>query len=330
MAVLFVAAASATCTYTPAFTDLDPGPVGEIENSEGRVLAAEPCSFGLRYEELTPLDRAEFSRAEYEEAALALPRRCLHVRYSSQALSISGFVFRPESVPAGVRYPGIIYNRGGHVDYGKVGTWDLLLFHRWSNRGFVVFASQYRGSDGAGGLDRFGGRDVHDVFSLIALARRNGYTDPDNLFMVGLSRGGIMTYQALRRGAPIRAAAVVAGVTDLEGLAAARPEFLQLWDRLDPSFRFAPREFMEERSAMAWPRKLRTPLLLLHSMDDQRVPSVQSIRLARALSDEGKTVELVLYPGDAHVLQRYGRDRDERILEWFCRYNSGRPCATPS
>src|SRR5262245_45539870 len=256
----------------PAFSGADTDHVDQVTADEGRVLSAEPCKLGLRYDQLTDEDRAEFSQAEYERAKKDLRERCLQVRYSSQSLAISGFVVRPPGVRPGDRYPGIIYNRGGHVDYGTVGTWDLLLLHRWSNRGFVVFASQYRGSDGAGGVDQFGGNDVHDVFSLIALARHNGYTDSDNLFMFGLSRGGVMTYQALRHGAPIRAAAVVGGVSDLAGLAAARPEFWQMWDEMDPTFREAPRDFMDERSAIDWPEELKTPLLLLHSEDDPRVP----------------------------------------------------------
>ena len=325
-----ILAGSGACTYRPAFSEVEPGPVDRVSSGEGRVLSADRCRFGLRYDQLTPLDRAEFSQSEYDEAKGALNDRCLSVRYSSEGLAISGFIFRPPGVLPGERYPAIVYNRGGNADYGKIGTWDLLLIHRWSNRGFVVFASQYRGTDGAGGLDRFGGGDVHDVFSLIALAQRNGYTDPDNLFMFGLSRGGIMTYQALRHGAPIRAAAVVGGVTDLADLAAARPEFMRLWDDLDPSFRMAPRSFMEERSALAWPGSLRAPILLLHSANDHLVPSEQSVRLAEALRAEGATVELVLYPGDGHVLQKYSRDRDERVLGWFCRYNSGRPCAPAS
>ena len=330
IAALFaVLGAAAACATRPAFSATTDH-VDEVADGEGRILSAEPCELGLRYDELDDLDRAEFSRAQYDRAEKELRERCLQVRYSSQGLAISGFVVRPPGVHAGERYPGIIYNRGGHVDYGKVGTWDLLLLHRWSNRGFVVFASQYRGADGAGGVDEFGGDDVHDVFSLIALACHNGYTDAGNLFMFGFSRGGVMTYQALRHGAPIRAAAVMAGVSDLEALATWRPEFYRMWDEMDPTFRGAPRDFMEERSAMSWPEELRTPLLLLHSEGDWRVPSEQSIGLAQALRREGATVELVLYPGDGHTAGQYSRDRDARVLGWFCRYNTGRPCAPVS
>ena len=325
MTALF-AAISAACAVRPAFSGMGANDVEKVSSEEGRVLSAEPCQLGLRYDQLTDDDRAEFSKAEYDIAKRELRERCLHVRYSSEGLAISGFVIRPPGVRQGERYPGIIYNRGGHVDYGTVGTWDLLLLNRWSNRGFVVFASQYRESDGAGGRDEFGGEDVHDVFSLIALARHNGYTDSDNLFMFGLSRGGVMTYQALRHGAPIRAAAVVGGVSDLASLAAARPEFMKMWDEMDPTFRESPRDFMEQRSAIDWPKDLRTPLLLLHSEDDPRVPSEQSIELAHALRAEGATVELVVYPGNGHTLEQASQDRDARVLAWFCRYNVGRPC----
>ena len=34
--------------------------------------------------------------------------------------------------------------------------------------------------------------------------------------MMGASRGGMMTYLALKRGVPVRAAVVIAGVSDLE------------------------------------------------------------------------------------------------------------------
>ena len=77
---------------------------------------------------------------------------------------------------------------------------------------------------------------------------------------------------------------------------------------------------------MSWPKELRTPLLLLHSEGDRRVPSEQSIELAHALREQGVSVELVLYPGDGHTLGQYSRDRDARVLGWFCRYNTGRPC----
>lgn len=72
----------------------------------------------------------------------------------------------------------------------------------------------------------WGGRDVDDVMNLIPLARNLGYIDMTKLFMIGMSRGGPMTYIAIRRRIPVNAAAVIAGVTDLR-METRRAEFVE-------------------------------------------------------------------------------------------------------
>ena len=59
--------------------------------------------------------------------------------------------------------------------------------------------------------------DLHDVLNLIKVARTIPYIDANNIFMVGHSRGGMMTYLVLKDGSisGLRAAAVIAGPTDL-------------------------------------------------------------------------------------------------------------------
>src|SRR5262249_22065053 len=107
MALAAFLAAGSGCTYRPAFTPVEPGPIDRVADGEGRVLSADRCRFGLRYDQLSPSDRVEFSEAEYSEAKQALSDRCLSVRYSSDGLAISGFIFRPPNVRDGERYPAI-------------------------------------------------------------------------------------------------------------------------------------------------------------------------------------------------------------------------------
>src|SRR5262249_4092301 len=131
------------------------------------------------------------------------------------------------------------------------------------------------------------------------------------------SRGGMMTYLAIRDGAPVRAAAVVGGVSDLPALAAYRPEFLRIWERLMPGFDANSTALMRERSAVLWADRLDKPLLLLRCGADRRVPPDQSRALAAALRRAGRPVELDVFPGDDHMLSRHAADRDARILAWF-------------
>jgi len=242
---------------------------------------------------------------------------CEAVLYDSGGLIVQGFVLRPWPPEKGRRYPAIIFNRGGNEAFGRIDEADLRFLRGLAREGFVVLASQYRGGDGAPGLDEFGGADVEDVRSLFPLAHEIGGVDLDNVFMLGFSRGGMMTYLAIRDGAPIRAAAVVGGVSDLSALAAYRPEFLRIWGRLMPDFDAKSRALMRERSAVLWADRLDKPLLLLHGGADRRVPADQSRALAAALRRAGRPVELDVFPGDDHMLSAHTAARDARILDWF-------------
>ena len=265
----------------------------------------------------SPGHRIASAPCEALEAGGGSEPGCEVVLYESGDLPVRGFVFRPWPPASGRRYPAIVFNRGGNGDFGKIDASDLRLFRAYARRGFVVLASQYRGADGAPGRDEFGGAELEDVRSLFPLARELAFVDLDNVFMLGFSRGGMMTYLAIRDGAPVRAAASVGGVSDLPALAAYRPEFLRIWADHMPRFDADPSERMRERSAVLWADRIDKPLLLLHGGADRRVPPAQSEALAAALRRAGRVVELDVFPGDDHALSKNAAERDARIVVWF-------------
>jgi dipeptidyl aminopeptidase/acylaminoacyl peptidase len=59
-------------------------------------------------------------------------------------------------------------------------------------------ASNYSGSLFSEGKYEFGGADVNDVLRLIDIAKSIPNADPKRIVMMGWSRGGQMTYQALK------------------------------------------------------------------------------------------------------------------------------------
>src|SRR5207247_311744 len=83
---------------------------------------------------------------------------------------------------------------------GKIDTPNILDFYELASHGFVILASQYRGNDGGEGREEFGGADVNDVINLLSIAASLPDADPKNVFLYGLSRGGMMTFLALQRG----------------------------------------------------------------------------------------------------------------------------------
>jgi dipeptidyl aminopeptidase/acylaminoacyl peptidase len=195
------------------------------------------------------------------------------------------------------------------------------LFRRLAGEGFVVLAPLLRQSDGGEGRDEVGGADVNDLMNVIPLARSLSFVDMDNLFMCGFSRGGMMTYQAIKKAFPIRAAAVVGAFTDLQELIDSHQQQypLAMLNQLWPNYETRKTEIFAIRSALFWPERLDVPLLIMHGGKDSLNPE-QSLLLAQKLQKLRKVYELIIYAEDNHSLTKNIEDRDRRTINWFKKY----------
>ena len=257
------------------------------------------------------LNQQEFER-EKEYAGF----ECRRITYLSDGLKVAGFIWKPKNTE-GKKLPLIIINHGGNGDLGKLTPWTQFGYYRYVSSGFVVVGSQYRGTDGSEGHDEFGGADLHDVMNLIPVARSLGYVDMNNVFMLGASRGGLMTYLALRNNVPVNAAAVISGMSDLISSNKERTTMLNVYKRLIPDFEKRGDESLRERSALYWADKINAPLLLLHGTADWRVNPSQVLALAQKLQESGKAYQLIVYANDDHGVPLNRDDADRRIVEWF-------------
>lgn len=269
-----------------------------------------------------PADFSEriLSRAEFERRKNYTGVECLRIKYLSDGLKIAGYIWKPKD-SRGKKLPLIIFNRGGNRERSKLEPWMADGFYEFVSNGFVVIGSQYRGADGGEGLEEYGGADVRDVLNLIPLARSLRYADMNNVFVFGNSRGGMMTYLALKNQIPVNAAAVMSGVTDLFGNAEDRPELVTtIYQELIPDFAKRRDEAMRERSAAHWADKINVPLLITHGGADASIGAGRTLAFAGKLQKLGKTYELIIYAGDDHGLTLNRMDSDRRVLEWFKRH----------
>jgi dipeptidyl aminopeptidase/acylaminoacyl peptidase len=212
-------------------------------------------------------------------------------------------------------------NRGGTGDFGKMHPMLQSYYLRYLDAGYVVLMSQYRGADGGEGADEYGGADVADVTSLVEIARTLSYVDPDNLFMLGFSRGGIMTARALTMNVPIRAAAIVSGLSNMARQIEYRPDMREeVYQTLFPDFAAREAEHYRLRSAVEWADHIQAPLLLIHGTADDRVHADDSIDLASALLRAGRPFELIVFDGDSHGVPAHKLETDERVIAWFDRH----------
>jgi dipeptidyl aminopeptidase/acylaminoacyl peptidase len=149
--------------------------------------------------------------------------------------------------------------------------------------------------------------------------RTLGQIDTTRLFVYGESRGGMMTYQALRRGAPVRAAATVGGFTDLAAMVDADTNVLAMAPQIWPDYDIHRERLSEQRSVVRWSDELKTPLLLLHGGADRQVSPAQALALAQRLQALGRTYELQVWAGGSHSLGDRSRERDQAVIVWFRR-----------
>lgn len=254
---------------------------------------------------LVPAKAFAFARSAFD---------CAVVTYASGSHRVSGYLVRPQGPWVAGKLPLLVYNRGGNGDFGKLD--GLQLFQTLlplARAGYVVVASQYREAD------EFGGQDVDDVMRLIDLAAARPEVDSQRIFLLGQSRGAMMSYLVARQRSDITAMATIAGVSDLLADLSRRPEMERVYRARIPAYAEKPQAALVARSALRWAEQLPAgmPVLLLHGDADERVNVESSRQMAARLEALGRPHKLIVYPGDNHGLRQNARAARGEILDWF-------------
>jgi dipeptidyl aminopeptidase/acylaminoacyl peptidase len=232
--------------------------------------------------------------------------------YLSDGLKVVGFLAQPK-MKSKEKYPCIIANRGGRWNFG---LWNPLLVATYLGRmaswGYIVVASQYRGSiDGGEGKDEFGGQDVNDVLNLFLVLSEIPAADTTRVGMYGESRGGMMTYLALKRSCDFKAATVVGGMTDAFDVIKNHPELEDVsFKPLIPDYSLKKDAALRARSAVFWSDSLcrQTPLLIMHGGADSRVNPNQSTRLVQALINTKHPVRFIIFEKANHFISEFEQE----------------------
>jgi dipeptidyl aminopeptidase/acylaminoacyl peptidase len=242
--------------------------------------------------------------------------------YESDGLKVGGYMAaarEPRPLPC------IIQNRGGNRDFGAwTDTNVFRAFAPLASAGYFVIASNYRGVPGSQSQEEFGGADVNDVLNLFPLIDSlKEEVDATRIGMEGWSRGGMMTYLALRRTKRIAAAVIGSGPTDLEEMIKLRPDMAtNVIAQLVPGYATNKTQALRARSAIHWPEKLHkdTPILLLAGTGDWRVNPMDSLRMAEKLYQGRHPFRLVMFEGGDHGLTEHRTERNRIITVWFDNY----------
>ena len=242
--------------------------------------------------------------------------------YESDGLEITGMMVRPKTEGT---YPCIVFNRGGNRSFGKLLLGNAVMFGMLANEGYIVVASNYRGSNDEMGsknsLDEFGGKDVNDVINIIEALENIEGADTERIGMYGWSRGAMMTYLALTKTNKIKAAVAGAGNADLTQIDRENME-TGVYEEIIPNYMENKVEELEKRSAVFWADKFPkdVPLLLLHGNADWRVQSKKSLQLALELDKYRVPYKLIIFEGGDHSLSEHKDEVNQEVIDWFDKY----------
>ncbi|MBI4364984.1 MAG: S9 family peptidase [Candidatus Latescibacteria bacterium] len=247
---------------------------------------------------------------------------------------IQCWMLKPPGADRRRKHPMVLEIHGGpRIQYGA------CFFHEFqvlASAGFYVLFSNPRGAQGYGEeftraiVQNWGGPDYEDLMRVVDEAlRRYPEIDPDRLGVTGGSYGGYMTNWITGHTDRFKAAVTQRSVVTLRTLLLGGdfsddsvPEFGdQPWRESEGFRRMSPLTYVE---------RIKTPLLITHSLEDHRCPIVEAEQLYTALKLMRREVEMVLFPGESHGLSRGGMPsrrlaRLHFMREWLVRHLKPEP-----
>lgn len=243
---------------------------------------------------------------------------------SSGGLTVSGLLFRPREGKG--PWPTIIVN---HAGFGTAGDFsDVALIVR--DQGYLVFNPDYRGSGMSQGSHEGAKGEVDDVIAAIDYLDSQGLIAGERIGLFGQSHGAAVSVLAAERDPRIKAVVAEAGFYDAvdlynNGVASTDPTARNLLNDLVAMVGGTPDQVPQEyavRSALNYTDSIQAATLIIHGEKDPICPVDQARRLYDALSAAGKTVEIKLYPNEAHcVVDPAGRlEVWDLMFAWFEEY----------
>ncbi len=238
--------------------------------------------------------------------------------YRSDGLKIKGYIAYPK-YNTDAKFPCIIWNRGGYKERGYIDEFNAKgIFGQIASWGYVVFASMYRGSIENNGTDELGGKDLNDILTLYKLAENFPFADRTCWGIEGWSRGGMMTYLALKENKQWvipRCAVLISPISDLVTNLNFSAGLKNYFDQIGMN----SKKELESRSAIHWVDKLpkQTNYLLIHGSRDEIIPVQQTLDIAKKFSENNLNYRLTIFEQGDHFLKKFRKEVSKQCKDWY-------------
>lgn len=248
------------------------------------------------------------------------------------------FVVHPPEGAAGDGRPPLVHliHGGPHGAFGDEWHWRWSA-QAWAAAGYRVAMVNFHGSTGWGDaftrsiLGRWGDQPAADILAATDALVARGLAEEGRMAIAGGSYGGyLVSWLAATTADRFACAVNHAGVCDFQTQFASdvtqgRGRALggELWANIDGLDRWNPL-----RHAAGF----QAPMLVLHGMNDYRVPYAQGLQIYNAYRARGLPARLVVYPGENHwILSRANSLHwHGEVLGWLARWLGGATAAEPT
>lgn len=241
---------------------------------------------------------------------------------SKDGATIEGVLTKPHDFNPNKKYPLLCMIHGGPTGIDRPGLLSRGTSYYpidiWAARGALVLRVNYRGSAGYGEEFRLlnkrnlGVGDAWDVISGVDYLIEKGWVDSDKVASMGWSQGGYISaflttssdrFAAISVGAGISNWATYYYNTDITPFTV---NYLGDDPVDDP-------EVYQKTSPMSYIKQAKTPTLIQHGENDRRVPIPNAYELRQGLVDRGVPVEMVVYTGFGHGINK---PKSQRAVMW--------------
>lgn len=254
----------------------------------------------IQAERLTYLSYSSTPRHEFIEP--------YHISYPSfDQLRVPAFYYKP--FPAGEKPPVIIFVHGGPESQIRTNYSPVIQY--FLRQGFAVCTPNIRGSTGYGKSythldDTWKRMDaVKDLVYLAHWLRNYGGIDPRKVVIMGDSYGGFMTLAAISHYPAFWSAAVsIAGFPSIK-------TFLQTTNPLRRKIREAEYgtidkdgELFDQIDPVHYTEKITAPLMVIHGVNDSRVPIKEMEKIVSLLKQLNHPVEFIRFKNEGHAIAK--------------------------
>jgi len=254
---------------------------------------------------------------------------------SGERPQIEALLIYPPDYEAGKKYPMVTFVHGG--PHGRYADAFSHEFQMVAAQGMFVLFTNPRGSTNYGNefqfmtLNAWGIDDAKDILQAVDNVVARGLADAQKLGVSGGSYGGFMTNWLTSHDTRWKAAVTDRSISNwmsFYGASDASTLVENEFDGMPWPYQHADSgsyTLATMLSPIVYADRVKAPTLIIHSLNDYRVPFEEGEQWYRALKKNGVPVKLVGFPDSSHGLSASGEPwllvrRLREYCDWFRAY----------